>query len=158
MTSYLLSQGAINSIKDPNQSALRASRRQQMPILRESEASNPGIMSHNELSPLGSIMLDPHLAFLQTRAHQHHRASPLRDSAQALRVRNGLNLMHELEVREVVDEDLLLEDDDDPIPPEPNGSNIGPEGELADAPALVIVPDHDLVRRILRVRSAADER
>lgn len=129
-----------------------------MPILRESKASNPGIMSHDELRPLRSVVLNPNLSFLQTRAHQHHRASTLRDRTQSLRVRNRLNLMQQLKIREVVDKDLLLEDDDDPIPPEPNGSNIGPEGELSDAPALVIVPDHDLVGRILRIGSAADER
>ena len=65
--------------------------------------------------------------------------------------------MHQLEVHEVVNEDLLLEDDDDPIPPEPDGSNVGAEGELADAPALVVVPYHDLVGRVLRIGSSADE-
>ena len=152
-----MAQGAIDSIKDPNQSALGASRGQQAPILSESEASYPRVMSHDELSPFRGIVLDPNLPFLQARADQHHRASTLRNSAQPLRVREGLDLMHQLEVHEVVNEDLLLEDDDDPIPPEPDGSNVGPEGELADAPALVVVPYHDLVGRVLRIGSSADE-
>ncbi|KAG2260905.1 hypothetical protein Bca52824_080199 [Brassica carinata] len=47
--------------------------------------------------------------------------------------------MHQLEVHEIVNEDLLLKNDDDPIPPKPDGSNIGPEGEFADTSALVAV-------------------
>lgn len=52
-------QGAIDSIKDPNQSILGAGRGQQMPIVRERESSYPGIVSHDELGPLRGVELDP---------------------------------------------------------------------------------------------------
>jgi hypothetical protein len=64
--------------------------------------------------------------------------------------------MHQLEVREIVDKNLLLKNDNNPIPPKPDGSNIGPEREFSDTSALVIIPNHNLIRRILRIRSATN--
>ena len=61
-------------------------------------------------------------------------------------------------VREVVDEDFVLEHHDDALAPEMNAPDRGAEGELPDAAALVTVLDHDLVGRVMGVISAADER
>jgi hypothetical protein len=127
-----------------------------MAILRESEASYSGIMSHDEFGPFRSVVLDPNLTFLQTWTYQNHRTNTLRNSTQTLRVGNGFNLMHQLEVREIVDKNLLLKNDNNPIPPKPDGSNIGPEREFSDTSALVIIPNHNLIRRILRIRSATN--
>jgi hypothetical protein len=60
-------------------------------------------------------------------------------------------------VREVVDEDFVLEHHDDALAPETNAPDRGAEGELPDAAALVTVLDHDLVGRVMGVISAADE-
>lgn len=102
-------------------------------------------------------MLDPDLTFLEARADEDDGAGDMGDLAEALRVGDGLNLMEKLEVGEVVDEDLLHKDDDDPVPPEADALDLGAEGELADTAGLVIVPDHDLVDGVLGVGAAADE-
>jgi len=97
------------------------------------------------------------LTLVQTGARENERIGRLRNRTEPLRVWNGLNLVHELEVREVVDKDLLFDDDNDAVAAEADAAHGGAEGELADAVALVVVPDHDLVGRVLRVRPAADE-
>lgn len=51
----------------------------------------------------------------------------------------------------------MLQNDDDPVSVEPDGPDLGPERELADAPALVAVPQNDLVGRVHRVGPAAYE-
>lgn len=66
--------------------------------------------------------------------------------------------MHELKVRKVVDEDLALQDDDDAVAAEADAAHGGLEGELPDAAALVVVPDHHLVGRVVRGVPTADER
>lgn len=64
--------------------------------------------------------------------------------------------MKELQIGEVVDKNLLKEDDDDAIAAEADGDDGGAEGELADAAALVIVPDHDLVGRVVAADDGED--
>ena len=66
--------------------------------------------------------------------------------------------MQQLKVREVVDEDFVLEHHDDALAPETNAPDGGAEGELPDATALVIIRDHDLVGRVVGVISVADNR
>lgn len=66
--------------------------------------------------------------------------------------------MKKFQICKVVDEELLKEDDNDPIAAESDGFDVGAEGQLADTPALVVIPDHHLVRRILRLRTTSDER
>ena len=65
--------------------------------------------------------------------------------------------MQQVEVRKVVHVDLVLEHDDDALARHAHGLDLGAEGKLADAPVLVVVPDHHLVRRVPRVAAAADE-
>ena len=103
-------------------------------------------------------MFHPNLPLLGTGANKHDRPGLLRHSAEALGVGRRLDLVHELKVREVVDEDFVLEYHDDAVAPEPDASYGGAEGELPDAAALVVVPDHDLVRRVVGIIAAADER
>ena len=79
------------------------------------------------------------------------------DSAQR-RVGDGVGLVQDLEVGEVVDVDLVLQDHDDAISAQSHGPDLDAEGELADAPALVVVPDHHLVRGVSRRSPAAHER
>ena len=66
--------------------------------------------------------------------------------------------MQDLEVREVVHVDLVFEHDDDAISAKSHGSYFDAEGEFSDAPALVIVPYHDLIRGVPRRSPAAHER
>lgn len=114
-------------------------------------------MSHYELGPLRPVMLDPNLTLLEPGAHQDHRTRHMGDLAESLGVGDGLNLVQELEVGEIVHEDLLHQDHHDSVPPEPHPFDLRPKRQLADAPGLVVVPDHDLVDRVLRVGSAPDE-
>ena len=64
----------------------------------------------------------------------------MEDLAEALGIGDGLDLVGELEIGEVIDEDLLREDDDDAIAVEADALDLGAEQELADAAGLV-VPD-----------------
>ncbi|KAJ6828389.1 putative autophagy-related protein 18a [Iris pallida] len=114
-------------------------------------------MGHDELGLLRPVVLHPHLPFLAPGAHQHERPLLLRDLAQAPRVRNRLDLVHQLQVREVVDEDLVVEDDDDAVAAEADGADLGAKEEVADAAGLVVVPDHDLVCGVAGAGAAADE-
>ena len=65
--------------------------------------------------------------------------------------------MQKLQISEIVDEDLLEKNDDDPVPAELNGFDLGVEGELADATVLMVVPDHDLGGGVEGVGSASDD-
>lgn len=71
-------------------------------------------------------------------------------------------MIHELEVSEVVNIDFVLQDNDDtaqlsacrelgartaPISPQLDGFDFRPEGQLANATILVIVPNHHLTTR-----------
>lgn len=60
--------------------------------------------------------------------------------------------------RKVVREHLVLERHDDAVAPQPHGAHLRLEAQLADALALVVVPDHHFVRGVLRRAAAADER
>jgi hypothetical protein len=77
--------------------------------------------------------------------------------ADASRVGYGLDLMKQFEIGEVVYVDLVLENDDDAIPSEAHSANLGSEGELPDAPVLLVVPNHDFVGRIQGLLAAADQ-
>lgn len=152
-----MEQRTIQSIENPDQSPLATGGGEQSAILRERKSGDSGVVSHDELGPFGAIVLDPDLTFLEPRADEDDGTRDVRDLAEALRVSNGLNLVEELEVGEVVDEDLLDEDDDDPVAAEADALDLGAEGEFADAAGLVVVPDHDLVDGVLGVGAAADK-
>lgn len=102
-------------------------------------------------------MFNPDLTLLQPRARQHHRPRNLRHLAQTLRVRDSLNLVQNLKIREIVHEDLVRQNHHDLVPSEANPFHLRSERELADAPRLVVVPDHNLVDRVPRVGPSADE-
>lgn len=153
----LLEQGAIQGIENPNEGALGASGGKHTAILGESEASDSGIVSHDELGPLGGIMLHPDLTLLQPWTRQHHRPRNMWYLAETLRVRNGLNLVENLKIGEIVYEYLVRENHNDSVPSETNPFDLRSERELADAPWLVVVPDHNLVRRVAGIGTAADE-
>ncbi|KAI8032682.1 hypothetical protein LOK49_LG01G02849 [Camellia lanceoleosa] len=68
-----------------------------------------------------------------------------------LRIRHRLNLMQKLEIRKRVNEDLLLQNHHNMVPPETNAANLRSERQFADAAALMIVPNHDLIERVLRI-------
>lgn len=114
-------------------------------------------MSHYKLGPLGAVMLDPNLTFLEPRTEQHGLRPHVGDLAESLRIGDGLNLMQKLQISEIVDEDLLVQNDDDPVPAELDGFDLGAEGELADAAGLMVVPDHDLGGGVEGVGSASDD-
>uniref|UniRef100_A0A0A9DTC2 Uncharacterized protein n=1 Tax=Arundo donax TaxID=35708 RepID=A0A0A9DTC2_ARUDO len=59
--------------------------------------------------------------------------------------------MEQLQIREVVNIYFALKNNHNVILPQFYSPNIGAEGELSNATALVIIPDHHLVRRILHV-------
>lgn len=65
--------------------------------------------------------------------------------------------MHQLKVREIIHKYLLLYHDNYPITAEPNAANGSAERKLPNAPSLVVIPDHDLVGRVLRVGPTANE-
>lgn len=123
----------------------------------ESKTRNSGIMSHDELGPLGSIVFNPNLPLLQARAHQHHISRHVRQITESLRVRKGLNLMKNFQISKIINKYLMGEDDDDAVAAETNAFDFRAEREFADAAGLVVVPDHDLVGRVARVGAAADE-
>lgn len=102
-------------------------------------------------------MLDPDLPLLEPGADQHERPCGLWHDAEPLGVGDRLNLVQQLHVREVVHEHRLLQDHHNPVPPQPHRPHLGPEREVAYAPRLVVVPDHDLGGRVVRGRPATDE-
>lgn len=67
-------------------------------------------------------------------------------------------MIDELQIREIVYVNLVLKHDNHAVAAELNCFNRAAEAELADAAVLVIVPDHDLVRRITRIVTSPDER
>lgn len=77
----------------------------------------------------------------------------IREAAQSIRVRRGLNLMDELTIHKTVNRYLVLENDHKVFPRQFDGSDVGPERELANGIVLVIIPDRQLVLRILLVGS-----
>ena len=62
------------------------------------------------------------------------------------------------QIREVVDVNLVLEDDDDLVAAQAHGADLDAEAELADASGLMVVPYHHLVGGIARGAAAPDER
>ena len=54
--------------------------------------------------------------------------------------------MHELQVGEVVHVDLELQDHNYAVASQANGTDVTAESELAYAPGLIVVPNHDLLR------------
>ena len=65
--------------------------------------------------------------------------------------------MQQLQIRKIINENFLFQNDDDSIPSKPNRSYFRAKRKLPDASALVVVPDHNFIRRVLRVGSAANE-
>lgn len=65
--------------------------------------------------------------------------------------------MKQFEIGDVVNEYLQLNNHHDPIAAESDRAHGGTERELAEAPSLVVVPEHDFVGRELRAGAAADE-
>ena len=87
-------------------------------------------------------------ATARVRAHTPH--------TRTARVVARLDVVQQRQVGKVVHVHLLRQRDDDAVAPQPHGAHVGAEGELADAPVLVVVPDHHLVRRKARgLRGAA---
>jgi len=124
-TTYFLKKRALNSVENSNQRALGAGGSNELPIKRESETSNSGIMSRYELCLLLCVMLNTNLTLLQPRARENERIRQLRNRAETLRVGIGLNLVQETEVLEVVDQNLLLDGNDNPIAAQPNTADGG---------------------------------
>lgn len=114
-------------------------------------------MRRDKLSLLLRIVLHANLSLMQTGARKNKRIRQLRNRAKPLRVRNSLNLVHKLEVHEIVHENLLFDDDDNSVAAEANGAHGGAKREFADAATLVVVPDHDFIGRVLWVGTTADE-
>lgn len=65
--------------------------------------------------------------------------------------------MKQLQIHEVVNVYLVLEDDHYAIPSQFHRADLGPKSELADASALVIVPNYDFGRRVLGIGSSSDK-
>jgi hypothetical protein len=70
------------------------------------------------------------MPLLGTRANKHNGLGLLCHSVEALRVAQSVDLVQQLKVREVVDEDFVLEHHDDALAPETNAPDEGAEGEL----------------------------
>lgn len=66
--------------------------------------------------------------------------------------------MEQLQVREIINKNLLRQNNHDPITPEPNGLNLGSKGKLSNAPPLMIVPNHNLIQWVLRLGPSANQR
>lgn len=154
---YFLKQSAIRRIENPNERAPGAGGGEELPAKRESEAHYTRTMRQNEIGLLLRKVLHTHLTHVQAQARQHHRTTVLRNRAESLGVRNGLNLVQKLEVREIVHQYLHLQRHDDPVLPETHAANGVSEAQLAEAPSLVIVPEKDLVGRELRVGPSPDD-
>lgn len=93
-------------------------------------------------------MLNTHLSSVQTGASQDARARGRGKGTESPGIRQSFHLMDEAKVRETVQINLVLQDDDDPIAPQPYGPHFATEEKLPDAVTLVIVPDNHLVRGI----------
>lgn len=154
---YLLKQSTIECIKDPDKSPLGACRSKQLAVMCESKARNSRIMRHYEFGSLGCIMLYPNLPLLQPRANQHKRSGHLGHSTKPLRVGNSLDLMQQLQISKIVNENFLLQDDNNSISSKAHATNLRPKRQLPDTPALMVVPNHDLVDRIPWIRSTTDQ-
>jgi len=125
--------------------------------MSESKTRNSGIVRHDELSPLGGVVLNPDLPLLQAGADEDHGGGDVGEVAEALRVGDGLDLVQHLEIGEVVHKDLVRQDHHDAVAPETDALHLGAEGELTDAAGLVVVPDHNLVGGVAGVGAAADK-
>ncbi|KAJ0742713.1 hypothetical protein HanPI659440_Chr10g0367271 [Helianthus annuus] len=143
-------------IENPNQRPLATSSSNNMPILRQRKTRNPRIMSQNKLRFLQTIMLNTNLPLLQPGTHKYKITRPLRNLTQPLGIRKRFNLMQQLQIRKIIHKYLLLQHNNNPIPPQPNSPNLRPKRQLTDTPTLMIIPNHNLIWRILRFRTATN--
>mmetsp|Transcript_33926 Transcript_33926/g.74231 ORF Transcript_33926/g.74231 Transcript_33926/m.74231 type:complete len:212 (+) Transcript_33926:860-1495(+) len=65
--------------------------------------------------------------------------------------------MKELEVCKVVNINLVFEDHHHPITPKPYRTNLTTKAQLSDAPALVVVPYHDLIGWVLGIATTSSK-
>lgn len=72
-------------------------------------------MCHDELGAPCTIVLNPDLALLATRADKDELALLLRDSTEAMRVWGSLDLVHKLEVDKIVDKDFVIKCHNDTV-------------------------------------------
>merc|ERR1740129_2332815 len=75
----------------------------------------------------------------------------------ALRVAGRLDGVEEAEAPEAVDIDLVVENGDDKVPPQPHGLDGAAEAELRYDARVPVVPQHDLVRLEARPLAAPSE-
>jgi hypothetical protein len=101
-------------------------------------------MCHDELGAPCTIVLNPDLALLATRADEDELALLLRDSTEATWVWGSLNLVHKLEIDEVVNKDFVIKCHNDTVSAQAHRPHFCAEGQLTNAPALVVVPYHYL--------------
>lgn len=115
-------------------------------------------MSGNNCTFLQRKMLNTNPSLVQIRASKHKRISQLRNFTKPLGIRNSLNLMHQLKVSEFIHKYLHLRHYNYSISSKPDSANRSSKRQLTNAPSFVIVPNHDLVGRKLRVGTTSDER
>lgn len=75
----------------------------------------------------------------------------MREAAQSFGIWQGLYLMEHLQIRKVINIYLCLEDNHNVIFPQFYSPDIRAEGKLPNTTALVIIPDHHLVGRIMHI-------
>lgn len=101
-------------------------------------------MCHDELGAPRTVVLDPDLALLTTRANKDKLALLLRDSTEPTRVWSSLNLVYKLEVDKVIHKDFVIKRHNDTVSAQTHRSHFCAERQLTNASALVVIPYHHL--------------
>ena len=102
------------------------------------------VLPSQESNPWVARERSAYLALVQAGAGQYGLCGVGRQRAQARGVGDGFDLVQQLEVGEVVHVHLVLQRHHHAIAPQPHGPHLAAERQLADAAALVVVPDHHL--------------
>mmetsp|Transcript_23786 Transcript_23786/g.57654 ORF Transcript_23786/g.57654 Transcript_23786/m.57654 type:complete len:173 (+) Transcript_23786:775-1293(+) len=97
------------------------------------------------------------MSFLQARADKYSVACIRAKSTEPFGVFDGLDVIDKLQIRKIVHIDLVFKNHHDSISSQFYCLYFGTEAEFSNAPVLMIVPDHNFVRRESRVSASANE-
>jgi hypothetical protein len=137
---------AAQCIKHPQDRALFRGRDQPRAVEIQGHARQVGCVRLDLVRPPLLEDLNPNVSLVAARARQHRLVACGGEGAQTLGVRDGVDLVRAHKVRELVDQDLVLEHDDDLVSPEPHCAYLMPEGQLPYIFFPLIVPYNHLVR------------
>mmetsp|Transcript_30886 Transcript_30886/g.35281 ORF Transcript_30886/g.35281 Transcript_30886/m.35281 type:complete len:250 (-) Transcript_30886:15-764(-) len=152
---------AGGGVEEPDDRALVAGRREQRALEVQRDAGYRRVVRLDGVRLLRLlVVVDVHAdaALALFEAGEEGLLGRVAHRTQALGVLDRLDRVDQLEVAEVVHVNPGFEHDNDLVLAQPDGLDLVFEGELADALLLVVVPEHDLVHRILGVVATADQR